>query len=236
MTANIKKHARAVLILGLAWIFGLDGAFAAPDTAEPRPDGVPLSPAQTALFDTPHLRKIDHPETLLYAFDLAGPGAFTDKVAVEIVTVHPDGTKYVGFDYLTGAHHVFFPAVDPFSGNPLLMVFLEHDVREMKDQFGVAAAYFRNQVRAAFVDRAQVTDTRFDYAGQTVAAKQITVSPFQNDPRFEKLPALRNKLYTFVLSDAVPGELAELRAEMPADPESGQPAWSETLRFTGVKS
>ena len=61
--------------------------------------------------------------------------------------------------FLTGEHHVFFPAVDNFHGNPLLMLFLEHDVREMRDAIGVTATYCRNRIREAFSDRARVADT-----------------------------------------------------------------------------
>src|SRR5579864_2368580 len=96
-----------------------------------------LSPAQIALLETPHLENIDHPETLQYRYRRDGAGAFTDSIAERIEKIHTDGTKYVGFSYLTGEHNVFFPAVDNFRGNPLLMVFLEQDVRELRDETGI---------------------------------------------------------------------------------------------------
>ena len=195
----------------------------------------PLSPAQTALFETPHLSNIAHPETLDYRFEQTGPAAFTDQVAVRIDQIHPDGTKYVSIEFLTGAHHAFFPAVDDFSGNPLLMAFLEHDVGEMKDQVGVAAAYFRNRIRTAFIDQAQISDTTIQLDGRSVPARRIVLKPFADDHRFDRLPTVQGKTYDFVLSDQVPGQLAELATEVPADPAAGAPAWAERLTFAGEK-
>jgi hypothetical protein len=200
-----------------------------------RADAPPLSPAQTALFETPHLSNIAHPETLDYRYEQTGPAGFADQVAVHIDQIHPDGTKYVSFEFLTGARHAFFPAVDDFSGNPLLMVFLEHDVDAMRDQVGVAAAYFRNRIRAAFVDRAQMSDTSIQLDGQTVPARRITLKPFADDHRFDRLPTIQGKTYDFVLSDRVPGQLAELGTATPADPAAGAPAWTERLSFIGER-
>lgn len=212
-------------MVGIA-LLGLPMAKAAsPDQASP------LSPSQTALFETPHLNNIVRPETLDYQFEQTGPAAFADQVSVRIDQIHPDGTKYVSFEFLTGAHHAFFPAVDNFSGNPLLMVFLEHDVEEMKDQVGIAAAYFRNRIRTAFIDQAQMSETSIQFDGKSIAAHRITLKPFAADHRFDHLPTVQGKTYDFVLSDQVPGQLAELATEVPADPAAGAPAWAERLTF-----
>ena len=78
-----------------------------PARAQGAPDDLrPLSPAQVALFETPHLRNVDHPETLDYGFTRQGPAGFTDKVALHVRRVNPDGTKSLAFDYLTGERQV----------------------------------------------------------------------------------------------------------------------------------
>jgi hypothetical protein len=211
-------------------ILGLSGAALAQDH-----DGRPLSPAQTALFETPHLKAIDHPETLQYQFQRTGRDPFTDTVDVHIENVHPDGTKYVSFGFMTGDHHVFYPAVDNFRGNPLLMVFLEHDVQEMKDQIGIAAAYFRKEVVDAFVDKASMSESTVEIDGKMLPARKITLKPFAEDRRLEKLPSIQAKTYSFILSDQVPGQLEALEVDVPADPANDAPAWSEKLTFTGEK-
>jgi hypothetical protein len=229
-----RKRPIADKVVGLSVatvaILGCAGAALAQDH-----DDRPLSPAQKALFETPHLKAIDHPETLQYQFQRTGRDPFTDTVDVHIENIHPDGTKYVSFGFLTGEHHVFYPAVDNFRGNPLLMVFLEHDVQEMKDQIGIAAAYFRNQVRDAFVDHATMSDSTVELGGKILPAHKITLTPFAADQRLEKLPSMQGKTYSFVLSDQVPGQLEALEVDVPADPANNVPAWSEKLTFAGEK-
>ena len=194
----------------------------------------PLSPAQVALFETPHLKTIDHPEALHYSFERTGIAPLTDTVTVKIEMVHPDGTKLVSFNFLTGANHQFYPSVDDFSGNPLLMLFLEHDVQEMKQQVGVAAAYLRDHIRAAFVDQATVSDTTIEADGKKLPAKLITLRPFAKDTRFEHLPTVQGKTYSFVLADELPGEIQLLKTETPGDDATHLPAWSEAITFTGA--
>jgi hypothetical protein len=224
---------RVSLTLRIASLLLLSSAAsaAAPDAAPQEP---PLSPAQIALFETPHLKTIDHPETLQYRFDRVGIQPLVDTVTMHIEKIHPDGSKYVSFDFLTGENHQFFPAVDNFSGNPLLMMFLEHDVTEMKQQFGVAAAYFRDQIRAGFIDRATIADTSFDLDGKNLSGRLITLKPFAENGRFDKLPAVKGKTYSFTLSDTVPGQIEAIKVEMPEDPESHSPAVSDSITFTGV--
>lgn len=191
----------------------------------------PLSPAQIALFETPHLASIDRPETLTYRFTRQGPNGFTDQVVENIKLIHPDGTKYVMFNFLTGERHVFYPAVDDFRGNPLLMVFLEHDVDEMRAQTGVAASYFRNRIRDAFIDKAEIKPTTVTIGGHDISAESITLRPFAENERLEHIPQIQKKLYRFVLSKDIPGGFAEFATEEPADPAAGAPATSEELVF-----
>ena len=201
----------------------------------PADDLRPLSPAQVALFETPHLRNVDHPETLEYGFTREGPGGFTDTVALHVRQVNPDGTKSLAFDYLTGERRVRFPELDNFRGNPLLMLTLERDVNEMKEALGLSTSYFRNKIREAFVTGATIADGTFDLGGAAVPARVITVQPFAGEARLERIPSLQAKLYTFVLADAVPGTLAEIRIDTPADAKVDTPAFRQRTVFTGVE-
>lgn len=221
----MMSRARPLLVLALLAVLPAAGD----------PDARPLSPAQIALFETPHLKNIERPETLEYGYRRDGAGGFADRIVERIEKIHPDGTKYVGFDFLTGEHHVFFPAVDNFHGNPLLMLFLDHDVREMRDTIGVTASHCRNRIREAFIDRARIADTEVTVDGKSVPARRITLQPFVDDPRFADVPEIRNKTYTFVLADKIPGMLAELSAEQPANQQTGAPALSERITFAGEK-
>lgn len=195
----------------------------------------PLSPAQVALFETPHLRNVDRAETLDYGFVREGPAGFTDKVALHVRRVNPDGSKSLAFDYLTGERQVRFPELDNFRGNPLLMLTLERDVTEMKEAVGLSTSYFRNKIREAFITKATVADGTFDLGGAAVPARVITVQPFAGEQRLERIPSLQAKRYAFVLADTVPGMLAEIRIDTPADAKMDVPAFSQRTVFTGTE-
>lgn len=203
----------------------------APAAAQPG-DPRPLSPAQTALFMTPHLRNVEQPGTLEYSFTRRGPVGFTDSVAVHVREVHPDGTHVVAFDFLTGERREPYPSVGEFRGNPLLMVFLEHDVKTMRESIGSSGSYFRNRIRDAFVEGATVEDVTATVDGAAVPARKITLRPFQGEDRLARVPPIRNKLYTFVLADAVPGGIVEISTDMPADAGLGVPEAGERLVFS----
>lgn len=217
----------------LAAVLGFTHPTLAAQTSPPA-DPRPLSPAQIALFETPHLQNIGHSETLDYQMVRDGPQGFTDTVAVHIRQLYPDGTRDVSFDFLTGPRRMAFPGLAHFRGNPLLMLVLERDVREMKATIGLSAAYFRDRIRQAFVDRATVADGSFVFEGRPIPARVVTVLPFANDARLEHLPTVQRKSYVFVLADGVPGMIAEVRIASPADAAAKVPAVAERLTFQGV--
>ena len=196
-------------------------------------DTRPLSPAQLALFETPHLQNVSQAGTLIYDFTRDGPAGFSDTVAVHVRRVNPNGTKDLTFDYLTGPRRVQFPELDGFRGNPLLMHTLERDTLAMKDALGVSSNYFRNRIREAFV-AAGVSDGTFTLDGKEVPARIVVLRPFKDDPRLQRLTSVQAKTYTFVLSDAVPGTVAEIRIEMPADGPMAAPAFAERTTFKGL--
>lgn len=215
------------LLLGIA-------ASAALATASARAaeDAPPLSPAQIALFETDHLHKIDEAERLQYRFDheaAVAAEAYVDRVNLD-VRPRPDGAKDVWVQFLTGKHHVPFPPLSGFHGNPVLMYFLEHDVEAMRAQTGGAATYFRNRIRRAFVDKADMREIRLARDGKESAATEITLAPFRGDSRIAAFPGLQEKRYRFVLSDEVPGGIYEIATEVPGEP-GGAPRLKETMTF-----
>ena len=82
---------------------------------------------------------------------------------------------------------------------------------------------------------ATVADGSFDLDGAAVPARVVTVQPFAGEQRLERIPSLQAKSYTFVLADAVPGMLAEIRIDTPADAKMDVPAFSQRTVFTGVE-
>jgi hypothetical protein len=201
-------------------------------TASGAEDARPLSPAQLALFESDHMAAIGTPERLEYSFRVDGSdpaGGYTDRVLLD-VRPRDDGLKDIWVDFLSGERHRAFAPVIGFRGNPALMFFLEHDVEEMRRQTGGAATYFRNRIRQALVDQAQLDAVELSRDGRTEKATAITLVPFRNDAHLAALPGFKEKVYRFVLSDAVPGTIYRIATEIPG--ESGaEPRLSKSMTF-----
>jgi hypothetical protein len=204
---------------GIPFAALLVASLAGPAIGADSDDPPPLSAAQLALFETNHLRGISAPLVIDYHFTHRGApkGDFEDKVSADIRAVREDGRKDVWIDFLTGEHHVPFPPVLGFNGNPLLMFFLEHDVMEMRDVTGGAAQYFRTRLRQSFVDRAEMREVEFEYEGAPRKGTEIDVTPFRNDGNLARFPAFAGKTYRFILSDAVPGGVYQISTEVPSE-------------------
>ncbi|MGQ9366483.1 hypothetical protein [Azospirillum sp. ST 5-10] len=191
-----------------------------------------LTRAQALLFDTNHLRDLNDGTTLRYRFDKAGtmePG-FTDTVEMTVTAVAADGRKDLSFHFLTGDRAIAFEPMAKFNGNPLIMLFLERDAREMKRLTGGSELYFRNRLRNAFAaSTAEVTATTVSWKGREVPATEVVVHPYVAVELIERFPAFEHKEYRFVLSEAVPGSLYAVRTVTPG-PDG--PVLDETMTLT----
>lgn len=193
----------------------------------------PLSPAQAALFDAPHLANVPAPATLHYRFERTGPGAFEDQALLFVREKMPDGSGLIAAAFLTGARRLPAPVQARFSGNPMPMLFLERDVREMRAATNLPAIHFRERIREAFASGAEITEVGAALpGGNTTRARRVTLRPFADDPRLANLSPFRGKTYSFLVSDDAPGAVLEVRSDSPPDPASGAPAVSEVLRLT----
>lgn len=224
-----RPHPAVLLGAAMLAVLGLLFAGAASSTAEP----AALNPAQTLLFATNHLARIKHPATLDYSFRHDGPDAFADKIALKLSAVHADGTKDVAVEFLTGKRRVDFPSVRGFHGNPLIMYFLEWDVRGMQKATGGAALYFRNRIRNAFANGAEIGKVSVTVAGRPATATAIVLRPYRDDPDIARYAAFRDKSYRFVLSDEVPGMVYEISTSVPA--AGGASAEADRAVFAGVQ-
>ncbi|HEX7968157.1 MAG TPA: hypothetical protein VF502_08055 [Stellaceae bacterium] len=197
-------------------------------------DDQPLSPAQIALFESDHLKDISRPVRLEYAFQHRGgdAGDYADKVTIDIRDINRAGGKDVAVEFLTGEHRMNFPPVTGFHGNPLLMYFLEHDVVEMRDATGGAATYFRNRIRRAFVDAAEMHPVEVTVDGGKRSGTEIVIAPFRGDPHVGRIPGFADKTYRFVLCDAVPGAIYQIStAALGAG--SAPKAFEESMTYAG---
>jgi hypothetical protein len=169
-----------------------------------------LNPAETLLFETGHLASIAHPAKLEYRFSWDGSAAFTDRI---ILTIKGDGPLHdVEADYLSGVQHVAYPPVEQSRGNPLLLFFLEHDLREMQRETKGTTGYFRRLIRLALAQpNLKIESTNVAVGDRQVAARRVLIEPYRSDPNAaSRYPRLAGKTYEFILADEVPGQIVSL--------------------------
>jgi len=181
------------------------------------------SPAERALFMTNHLAGTKPPATLRYSFAHRGSEdeAFEDKVAVKLKAAPGGKCCAAEAEFLTGTRRLALPDMEKAEGNPVVLYFLERDIREMNRLTKGQQNYFRKRIRMAVYQGATIADVTVSYRGKEVAAREIRIAPYLDDPlrvRFEKYA---NKTYVFTLSDAVPGGLYAIRTRVAgATPEA----------------
>jgi hypothetical protein len=68
---------------------------------------------------------------------------------------------------------------------------------------------------------AAVRDTQVPYAGKSVPAREISVTPYSDDPLRARFDTLAAKQYVFTLSDAVPGGVYAIRSRVAGPGSAG---------------
>lgn len=198
-----------------------------------QPGAVP-SPAEIKLFMSDQLKMLPKKETALaYKFSKAGayePG-YEGRVSVEFGAADPkqaDG-RAIKVDFLSGEHKVELPPIEGGHGNPAILGFLERDVREMKRITGGSTNYYRKLIRLALVDVKEVKTVSMKWGGKDIKVDEITIDPFKNDPARSRYTRFANKIYTFDLSDQVPGGLLSMKTVMREGSNTGPVMIEETL-------
>ncbi len=218
----------AAAALSLATLFGFGSA---------RADPTPISRAETLLFMTPHLKQLQPPSRLHYAFLKKGTleQGFSDTVDVDI-TGEPDGGKKGVARFLSGERQVQYPEVEHAEGNPVLLFYLEREIREMSRLTGGRPDYFKKRIRTALAESAQIKDVEIHFDGRTMRAQQITISPYDSDPLRGRFERLSTKQYVFTICEAIPGLVYEMRGVVAAAGGSSkdEAVIDETLTFASA--
>lgn len=177
-----------------------------------------ISEAEQKVFLDDHLRSVSAPGVVRYQFKKTGTleKNFDDAVTL---TIKPNGraARTVEVSYLTGEHKVLLPVVEDAKANPVILYFLEQDVREMHSRLGGSENYFRRRIRLALAETAQVRPLSVVVNGKEVAASEVVIRPYVDDPMTARLGPFVNKSYAFTLSDQVPGGVVQLRSRVGND-------------------
>jgi hypothetical protein len=194
-----------------------------------------ISAAETLLFQTDHLKNVAPPATLSYAFRKTGSAetAFNDTVELRVRAV--DGAKRVVGAFFTGERNMAFPEVSGAEGNPVVLWFLERDIHEMQRLTGGKSGYFRRSIRLALARSAKVARTRLSFAGREFTAREVTITPYADDPLKDRIGKYASKTYVFTLSADVPGGIYSLRTFVPSGGTSSDaPLLEERLTITAA--
>jgi hypothetical protein len=197
-----------------------------------------FSSAERLLFMTPQLQTLQAPTQLLYTFSKTGSleEAFSDRVTVALSARAEGGCCDAKGAFLSGARKVQVPDVPGAEGNPVILYFLEHDVRQMKRLTGGSENHFRKRLRMAIYQGAEVRDATMRYRGRTVKGKEIVFSPFLDDPNRPKYEKFATKSYRFLLSTAVPGGVYGIRTQIEGEGLMAKPLIVEELLIDGAQA
>ncbi len=197
-------------------------------------DSSEFTVAEKQLFVTPHLAGLVPPTRLQYLVSRRGSlqKPFDDHATLTLS--RENGGIISRVSYLSGPEKLELPPFPGMEGNPVLLHFLEREIREMRRLTGGSVNYYRKRIRMALATDPQVENIRIEHQGRTLAATRIRISPYLDDPARSRYEKFATRHYAMVLSQEIPGGIVSLHSELH---EPGKPAdqsgllWSETVSF-----
>ena len=204
---RIRRMIRASLALLLVFT----GAFA----GEAAPD------AATLLFEEPQLEATRPGDVLSYSYSRKtvddakfGP-SFDDQIRLTVAAGDKPASRTLEVQLFSGGNRRPAGPFPNMTGNPILSLFLEHHVGRLSTQFYANSRYLKNAVRAGLRDKAEVTQTKIEVNGRSVAGWHVRMTPFRDDANKARMLGLDTLTYDFVGAKDVPGEIVEIRAFAP---------------------
>jgi len=224
------RRAAMLLLLALA----APRAFAQASAPE---GAAPPSEAERLLFMRPQLASLHEPRTIAYDYAARSGDAppATDHAALVLAPAADGRCCGAHVDYLSGPLTITLPDLGDPQGNPILLYFLESEVRQLERDTHGQAAHFRRRIRQSLADEAKTADTTVRWNGQDVPAHVVRVTPFANDPYRQRFEREAATAYAFVLSDAVPGGIVRLGAAIPAAKAGDPPLATRSLTLADMQ-
>lgn len=176
--------------------------------------------AAELFFDAPYLSRIEPGSTINYAYKHATTEAklgdsFEEKLEMKVSAPAEDPKQRIAeVDIWRGDRHTEAGPFPTMNGNPISLILLERDVKEMAQLTKGSPFYIRNRVRD-HIATGTVTPATFNYDGRSVEGWKLSMTPFAEDPNKDKLAELSGRRYEFLFSDAVPGGLYSIEVVTP---------------------
>lgn len=171
-------------------------------------------------FEEPYLSKVEPGTTLNYAYKHVTAEAklgegFDETLAMKVTAPADDPSKRIAEVVIRrGAREGEAGPFPTLNGNPISLILLERDVKEMAQLSKGSPYYLRNRVRDHLAT-GTVEPARFSYDGKEVEGWKLSLRPFAEDPNKEKLQELTGRRYEFLFSEAVPGGLYSIDVVTP---------------------
>jgi len=195
-----------------------------------------ISAAERALFMTDHLAALPAPARLQYAFRKSGSleASFEDRVTVTWQAKPGANCCTASTEFLGGPRRIQLPEIESAQGNPVILHFLERDIREMQRLTRGKPNYFRKRIRMALYQGATMRDLSVNYQGRSVAAREFVIAPYLDDPLRARFEKLAGKNYVFTLSGEVPGGVVSIQTQVAG--AANAPLLREEMTLNGVAS
>jgi len=195
-----------------------------------------FSRANTELFLTDHLGKVNTPSRLVYDFRKTGTleDGFNDTVEVRFVETPAEQVEIVFF---TGERSRTVPPMTVSDGNPVIMMFLQREVSEMGRLTGGSWRHFQKMIKLALENEAQVTEVKVPYGDQASLGLKIRITPYLEDPLLANFKRFAYRYYEFTLSGNIPGYVYQIRTVDPGNEGenkkavNSEPLVEETLTY-----
>ena len=193
-----------------------------------------FSRAEKLVFVEHQLANVKAPASLRYTYVKSGslePG-FEDEVRIDVKRKGKVCCTVQG-SFLSGERKMKLPEIEEAQANPVILYFLERDIREMERLTKGKSGYFRKRIRMTMVDEAKVRDTKVSYDGREVDAQEVSLNPYESDPLRARFEKYAQKRYTFVLASGVPGGVYQVRTALPGALPSDAPVLEEVMTLAG---
>lgn len=172
-----------------------------------------LTPAQSLIYDTPHLSNTDSGQTITYSYagDFAEGDKVSGKVTLSISNAQENGKRDVAVEFLSDERKLALPDFQGYRGNPVIIAMLEYIAREMGNESGGGALYFRNRIRDALASKSlEILDKKMASDGENISIKELRFLPFKDDEYLGNQPRYAESEFIISLSDEVPGGVVSI--------------------------
>jgi hypothetical protein len=195
-----------------------------------------MNKAQLLFFFKDHLNGVGKNSLLDYAFksETRDAESYTDHIEVKVTDVIDDNKRNMEFNFLTGDHHIDFSPAKGYTGNPVLIHFLERDIALMAKDAGGFSGFYRNRIRDSFKRPSVMKAVEFEFNGKALEGTEIVVTPFVGDPNAKNFKLYENKRYEFIFSDQVPGGIYRIHTQV-ADDKGENVLIDESMTFQAMK-